>query len=94
MDITIDTTEGQRICMLFYVTFTEENVIKYKKKIEDFHKIGICWKQPILVSKTRILGDPMTYTKYIKSKSANVLAVEEVKVVNKLDSTYPLNLLH
>ncbi|CAO3688856.1 unnamed protein product [Rhizopus stolonifer] len=64
--------------------------------MEVFGDIEICWninpKQPVITSKTSILGDPMTYRKYIKSKSANTPAAEEVKVMDKLVSKYLLKL--
>lgn len=44
--------------------------MKYKKVIEDPEEVEICYnvddKQPVLVSKKRIRGDPMTYRKYLE----------------------------
>ncbi|KAI8968265.1 hypothetical protein BDF20DRAFT_839387 [Mycotypha africana] len=64
-------TRNQAICMLFYVDYSEENVKKCEKKIEDLGDFEICYnadpKQPILVSKQRIRGDPFTYRTYLPS---------------------------
>jgi hypothetical protein len=91
MNITTDISRDQALCMLFYVEFTEENLTKYKKKLEDFGEIEICYnvdpKQPILVSKARILGDPFTYRKYIKPKAALKVVTENISCSNR-----PLNL--
>lgn len=56
------------ICMFFYVEYTEENVKKYKKRIEDLNVVKICYNtspnQPILVSLERIYENPHSYHKY------------------------------
>jgi hypothetical protein len=37
----MNITRDQAICMFFYVEHSEENVKKYKKKIEDFEEVEI-----------------------------------------------------
>ncbi|KAG1076605.1 hypothetical protein G6F42_025416 [Rhizopus arrhizus] len=67
----MNVTKNQAICMFFYVDYTDENVTNYKKKIDEFEDVEICYnvdeRQPILVSKQRIRGDPITYRKYLES---------------------------
>lgn len=62
-------TKNQAIDAFFYVEYTEENVIFYRKQIEELHDSKICWnlreQEPILVSKQRIRGDPLTYNEYL-----------------------------
>ena len=57
--------------MAFYVDYTEANVKKYKKKIEDLETFDICWNvkenEPVLVSINRIRSDPLGYIKYADS---------------------------
>jgi hypothetical protein len=57
----MNITRDQAICMFFYVEHSEENVKKYKKKIEDFEEVGICYnadeRKPILAHKLSTLGD-------------------------------------
>lgn len=67
--------------MFFYAKCTDENVKKYKKKIEDFEEVDICYnideRSSILVSKLAILGDPFTYQTYLEAESVNVLEQSE-----------------
>lgn len=64
----MNTTRNQAICMFYYVNFTPENVEIYKRKLEE-SELEICYNttpnQPVLVAKQRILGDPLTYRKYL-----------------------------
>ncbi|KAI8326788.1 hypothetical protein BD560DRAFT_361671, partial [Blakeslea trispora] len=64
-------TRNQAICMLFYVDYSEENAMKCEKRIKDLGDFEICYnvdpKQPVLVSKQRIRGDPLTYRTYLRS---------------------------
>ncbi|KAI9283337.1 hypothetical protein BY458DRAFT_543609 [Sporodiniella umbellata] len=61
-------TRDEAICIYFYVDFTNENVQKYQKKFEKFKEVEICWnlseKEPVVVSKKRIRGDPHGYRTY------------------------------
>lgn len=61
------------ICMFFYVEYTEENVKKYRKRIEDFGNVEICYNikptQPILVSLIRIYENPQFFHLYLSSTS-------------------------
>ncbi|KAI8091298.1 uncharacterized protein B0P05DRAFT_463368 [Gilbertella persicaria] len=54
--------------MFFYVDYTEENVKKYSKQLEDFGNVEICYNtkpnQPILVSMERIRNQPESYHLY------------------------------
>ncbi|KAG0174999.1 hypothetical protein DFQ30_001474 [Apophysomyces sp. BC1015] len=63
--MTAAITREQAICMFYYVDFTEENVLKYTQKIDDLNEIEICYntnpRQPVLATKQRILGDPVTW---------------------------------
>lgn len=65
----MNITRDQAICMFFYVNFTEENVKRCKKKLEELGEAEICWnadrRQPVVVHKLRIKGDPFTYKKYL-----------------------------
>ncbi|KAL1929731.1 hypothetical protein VTP01DRAFT_1869 [Rhizomucor pusillus] len=64
----MNITRDQAICMFFYVDFTEENVKRCKKKLEELGEAEICWntdpRQPIVVSLARIREDPFTYRRY------------------------------
>ena len=64
-------TRNQAICMLFYVDYSEENAKKCEKKIENIGDFDICYnvdpKHPVLVSRQRIRGDPLTYRTYLRS---------------------------
>ncbi|KAI8365232.1 uncharacterized protein BYT42DRAFT_589267 [Radiomyces spectabilis] len=61
-------TRDQAICMLFYVEYTEENVYKYKKRLEEVEGFEVCYNvdqtQPILAPTARIYGDPISYHRY------------------------------
>jgi hypothetical protein len=61
-------TEEQAICMFFYVDYTIENAEKYKKEIESFGEVVLCYntdpKQPILTTLTRIRENPFSYHLY------------------------------
>lgn len=56
------------ICMFFYVEYTEENVAKYTRRLEEFGDVDICYNieptQPVLVPKQRILNNPEAYHLY------------------------------
>ncbi|KAG2228722.1 hypothetical protein INT48_007455, partial [Thamnidium elegans] len=60
--------------MFFYVKYSDENVKKYKKKIEDFEEADICYNvdehKPISASKLSIFGDPFTYKTYLEAESS------------------------
>ncbi|KAL0080396.1 hypothetical protein J3Q64DRAFT_1644386 [Phycomyces blakesleeanus] len=51
--------------MFFYVEFTEENVMKYKKAVEDYGVVEICYntypRQQVLVAKRKIRECPHLY---------------------------------
>lgn len=65
--------------MVFYVDYTEESVKIYRKKNQDSE---ICWnnreQEPILVTKSRIRDDPLTYQKYLDESP------EEKKLIKEL----------
>jgi C4-dicarboxylate transporter len=69
----MNITRNQAICMFYYVDYTEENVKKYKKELEDLGKVEICYNidplQPILVTLTRIREDPFSYHRYTTNTS-------------------------
>ncbi|KAI9355488.1 hypothetical protein BD770DRAFT_323925 [Pilaira anomala] len=54
--------------MLFYVDYTDENVKKCKKKLENFGNIEVCYNinptDPVLVSIERIREKPQSYHLY------------------------------
>ncbi|KAI9257697.1 hypothetical protein BY458DRAFT_518658 [Sporodiniella umbellata] len=58
-------SRNRAICMLFYVEFTKENLEKYKRKIESFGNIEICYNvkpnEPVLVPTKRIRESPHLY---------------------------------
>ncbi|ORZ19047.1 hypothetical protein BCR42DRAFT_412088 [Absidia repens] len=64
----MEISKDQAICMFFYVEYTEENVMKYKKVLEDFGDVEICYntdpKQPILVTERKIHECPLVYRLY------------------------------
>jgi hypothetical protein len=64
-------TKHQAICMFIYVDYNEENVAKYKKKIEEFEDVEICYngdeRQLILAYMQKVRGDPRKYRKYLES---------------------------
>lgn len=64
----MEISRDQAICMFFYVEYTEGNVKKYKRRIEDFNAVEICYNinpnQPILVSLERIYENPHSYHLY------------------------------
>jgi hypothetical protein len=64
----MEISKDQAMCMFFYVEYTEENVIKYKKVLEDFGDVEICYnvdpKQPVLVNVRRIHERPLLYRLY------------------------------
>jgi hypothetical protein len=64
----MEISRDQAICMFFYVEYTEENAKKYRKWIEDFGAVEICYNikptQPILVSLERIYENPQSYHLY------------------------------
>lgn len=39
----MEISRDQAICMFFYVEYTEGNVKKYKRQIEDFNAAEICY---------------------------------------------------
>lgn len=69
--------------MFFYVDYTDENVANYRKKIEEFEDVDICYnvdeRQPVLVSKQRIRGDPITYRKYLESIDTSLDQARNIK---------------
>ncbi|KAI7902998.1 uncharacterized protein BX663DRAFT_551855 [Cokeromyces recurvatus] len=73
----MNITRNQAICIYFYVDYTDENVNLYNKKIEGFDDVEIYWnmneKEPVIVSKKRVRGDPMTYRKYLEA----ILSLDE-----------------
>lgn len=77
MNITRDVA----LCMYFYEEYTNENVKKCKERIEKWSEAEICYntslKEPIVVLKQRIIGDPFTYRKYRESQQLS--SVEEVR---------------
>lgn len=42
MNVNTKISYDQELCMCFYAGLTEENVKKYKKKLEDFDEIDLC----------------------------------------------------
>lgn len=55
--------------MFFYVEYTDENVMNYKKNWwfrRGWNLLQSWWNQPILVSKQRVTGDSMSYRKYLE----------------------------
>ncbi|KAL9547275.1 hypothetical protein MBANPS3_006244 [Mucor bainieri] len=66
MNITYD----QAICMLFYKECNEENAKQCKKEIDQLgtHGFQVCYEEdpskPLLVSKLRVLGDPIHFHTY------------------------------
>lgn len=61
-------TKDQAICMFYYAEYTPENVTKYRHLLES-QNYEICFNtnecEPILVMKKRMLGNPVTYLKYL-----------------------------
>lgn len=76
----MNITRDAALCMYFYEEYTNENVKKCKERIEKWGNVEICYntspKEPIVVLKQRILGDPFTYRKYRESQQLSL--VEEV----------------
>lgn len=64
----MEASKDQVIYVFFYVEFTEENAMKYKKVVEDYGVVGICYnidaRQPILVAKRKIRECPHLYCLY------------------------------
>lgn len=66
----MNITQDQAICMLFYKECNKENAKKCKEEIDKLgtHGFQVCYKEdpskPILVSKLRILGDPINFHTY------------------------------
>lgn len=60
------------VCKFFYVEYTKQNIEKYSAQIDSLDNVDIYWKEaediPIPVSKTRILGDPISYKTYPHSE--------------------------
>lgn len=67
--------------MAFYVDYTEANVKKWEKKIDDLEKFHICWNTKenefVLISKNRIRSDPLGYIKYAYSIPSSEESVGE-----------------
>lgn len=67
----MEISKDQATCMFFfffYVKFTEENVTKYRKVMEDYGDVEICYntdpRQPVLVTKRKIHECPYLYYLY------------------------------
>lgn len=43
MNVNTKISYDRELCMCFYAGLNEENVKKYKKKLEDFDEIDLCW---------------------------------------------------
>ncbi|CEP13859.1 hypothetical protein [Parasitella parasitica] len=58
---------------------TNENIQKCKERIEKWGNVEICYntspKEPIVVLKQRILGDPYTYRRYQESQQLSLVEV-------------------
>lgn len=76
----MNITRDAALCMYFYEEHTNENIQKCKERIEKWGNVEICYntspKEPIVVLKQRILGDPYTYRRYRESQQLSL--VEEV----------------
>lgn len=76
MNIT-NITRNAALCMHFYEEHTDENVRKCKERIEKWGDVEICYKtfpkQPVVVLKQRIFGDPITYRKYREPQDSNLV---------------------
>ncbi|ORE00700.1 hypothetical protein BCV72DRAFT_107470 [Rhizopus microsporus var. microsporus] len=96
-------TKDQAICMFYYVEYTHENVTKYRNMLES-QNYEICFNtnecEPILVMKQRMLGNPVTYCKYldvvkekeetgVKRKKSEL--VTESQVIQFVNSVYTVN---
>jgi hypothetical protein len=77
----MNITRDAALCMYFYEEYTDDNVKKCKELIEKWGNVEICYntspKEPIVVLKHRIIGDPYTYRKYRESQELSL--VEEVR---------------
>ncbi|KAI8365233.1 uncharacterized protein BYT42DRAFT_649161 [Radiomyces spectabilis] len=94
-------TRDQAICMLFYVEYTDENLRKYKERLDELKEFELCYnvdpKEPILVSKLRVYGNPLIYRKYIESiddvlppelKKRTFLLQTEAQVIQYINEVY------
>ncbi|KAI8339787.1 hypothetical protein EDC96DRAFT_427679, partial [Choanephora cucurbitarum] len=61
-------TREKAICIFFYQDYTEFNVEKLLKKLENFEDVDICYDENpfkrILLSNKRIDSNPQKYKKY------------------------------
>lgn len=73
----MNITREQALCMYIYVEYTDENAKKCKERIEKWGDVEICYNtypnEPVVVSNTRIVGDPFTYRKYRTSQDPSLV---------------------
>jgi hypothetical protein len=64
----MNIAKNQAICMFYYVEYTLENVTKYRNILES-RNYEICFNtneyEPVLVMKQSMLGNTLTYRKYL-----------------------------
>lgn len=66
-----DITREQAICIFFCQKYTESNVEKLLKRMENFEDVDFCYDEnplkPILLSNERIDSEPLKYKRYNNS---------------------------
>ncbi|KAI8093689.1 uncharacterized protein BX664DRAFT_330332 [Halteromyces radiatus] len=79
----IIVTREQAVCMFFCEEYTESNVIKCSKKIDDREDIEICYAEdptePILLHQLCINGNPFKFKTYISKYELESLPVDDME---------------
>ncbi|KAI8973791.1 hypothetical protein BDF20DRAFT_823931 [Mycotypha africana] len=70
----VTITRQQALCMFFIKEYTEENVKKLEKKLEEIEDVEICYiddpTEPVLINKVKIIQNPFRFQSYIGNTQA------------------------
>ncbi|KAI8096331.1 uncharacterized protein BX664DRAFT_323677 [Halteromyces radiatus] len=87
----MNITRDQALCMFFYEECTDDNIKKCKERFEKWGDVEICYntspKEPVVVSNTRIVGDPFTYRKYRESQDPSLVGEVRKRKIYELKTT-------